>query len=52
VDHEDVLEYSPTLADKHALVTEGMSLEEIAEAIAEVLPGHLSEAAAFQEDLG
>ena len=37
--HEDVLEYSPSLADKIALDTERMTLEEIAEAIAEVLPG-------------
>jgi hypothetical protein len=39
VSHEDVLEYSPMLADKIALDTGKMSLEEIAEAIAEVLPG-------------
>ena len=37
--HEDVLEYSPSLADKVALDTERMTLEEIAEAVAEVLPG-------------
>jgi hypothetical protein len=37
--YEDVLEYSPSLADKVALNTEKMTLEEIAEAIAEVLPG-------------
>ncbi len=37
--HDDVLEYSPSLADKIALDTERMTLEEIAEAIAEVLPG-------------
>ena len=36
---EDVLEYSPSLADKVALDTERMTLEEIAEAIVEVLPG-------------
>ena len=39
VGYEDVLEYSPTLADKLALDTGRMSLEEIAEALAEVLPG-------------
>ncbi len=39
VTHEDVMEYSPTLADKKALNTGLMDLEEIAEAIAEVLPG-------------
>ncbi|MGH3090331.1 MAG: TIR domain-containing protein [Rubrobacteraceae bacterium] len=39
VTHEDVLEYSPVLADKVALDTGKMSLEEIAEALAEVLPG-------------
>ncbi|MBA2617677.1 MAG: TIR domain-containing protein [Rubrobacter sp.] len=39
VGYEDVLEYSPTLADKLALDTGKMSLEEIAEALAEVLPG-------------
>lgn len=43
--HEDVLEYSPSLADKVALDTQKMSLEEIAESIAEVLPrGHGTEA--------
>lgn len=41
--HEDVLEYSPSLADKVALDTQRMNLEEIAEAIAEVLPGELDE---------
>ncbi len=41
VTHEDVLEYSPTLADKLALDTREMNLEEIAEALAEVLPGLL-----------
>jgi hypothetical protein len=39
VSHKDVLEYSPPLADKIALDTQKMTLEEIAEAIAEVLPG-------------
>lgn len=39
VTHEDVIEYSPTLADKKALDTRQMDLEEIAQAIAEVLPG-------------
>lgn len=39
VGYEDVLEFSPTIADKYALNTEDMSLEEIADAIAEVLPG-------------
>lgn len=39
VTHEDVLEYSPMLADKLALDTGKMSLDEIAEALAEVLPG-------------
>lgn len=39
VTHEDVMEYSPTLADKKAIDTGQMELEEIAEAIAEVLPG-------------
>ncbi len=39
--HEDVLEYSPSLADKVALDTKKMTLEEVAEAIAEVLPGEL-----------
>lgn len=39
--YEDVLEYSPSLADKIALDTEKLTLEEIAEAIAEVLPGEL-----------
>lgn len=39
VTHEDVMEYSPTLADKKALDTGQMDLEQIAEAIAEVLPG-------------
>jgi hypothetical protein len=43
VDYEDVMRYSPTLADKVALPTQKMGLEEIAEAIAEVLPAHLSE---------
>jgi hypothetical protein len=38
VTHKDVVEYSPTLADKKALDTGQMGLEEIAEAIAEVLP--------------
>lgn len=37
--HKDVLEYSPSLADKVALDTEKLTLEEIAKAIAEVLPG-------------
>jgi DNA repair exonuclease SbcCD ATPase subunit len=37
--HEDVTEYSPTLADKKAIDTRQMNLDEIAEAIAEVLPG-------------
>lgn len=37
--HKDVLEYSPSLADKVALDTEKLTLEEIANAIAEVLPG-------------
>lgn len=42
--HQDVLEYSPSLADKVALDTQKMTLEEIAESIAEVLPrGHESE---------
>jgi hypothetical protein len=36
--YEDVLEYSPSLANKFALDTERMTLEEIAEAIEEVLP--------------
>lgn len=40
--HEDVLEYSPSLADKVALDTKKMTLEEVAEAIAEVLPGELN----------
>jgi hypothetical protein len=39
VTHEDVMEYSPTLADKKALDTRQMDLEEIARSIAEVLPG-------------
>jgi hypothetical protein len=39
VTHEDVMEYSPTLADKKALDTRQMNLEEIARSIAEVLPG-------------
>lgn len=39
VTQEDVLEYSPTLADKKALNTQRMDLDEIARAIAEVLPG-------------
>lgn len=39
VGHEDVLEYSSTLADKLALDTDRMNLQEIAEALAEVLPG-------------
>lgn len=43
VSHEDVLEYSPALADKVALDTRKMSLGEIAEALAEVLPGLLDE---------
>ncbi|MGI8539212.1 MAG: toll/interleukin-1 receptor domain-containing protein [Rubrobacteraceae bacterium] len=43
VTHEDVLEYSPMLADKVALDTGKMSLEEIAEALAEVLPGLVDE---------
>lgn len=43
VTREDVLEYSPMLADKVALDTRKMSLEEIAEALAEVLPGLLDE---------
>lgn len=43
VTHEDVLKYSPTLADKMALDTGKMSLEEIAEALAKVLPGLLDE---------
>jgi hypothetical protein len=43
VTQEDVLEYSPMLADKSALDTRKMSLEEIAEAIAEVLPGLLDD---------
>lgn len=38
VGHEDVLEYSPSLADKVALDTQKMSLEEIAQSLAEVLP--------------
>lgn len=42
VGQEDVLEYSPALADKVALDTRKMGLEEIAEAIAEVLPGRMS----------
>lgn len=40
VGHEDVLRFSPTLADKVALSTDEMELEEIAEALAEILPGH------------
>lgn len=43
VGYEDVLRYSPTLADKVALSTEKMDLEEIAEALAEILPGRLIE---------
>lgn len=39
IGHKDVLEYSPSLADKIALDTQKMTLEEIAEALAEVLPG-------------
>lgn len=39
VSYEEVLEFSPTLADKYALNTENMSLGEVADAIAEVLPG-------------
>lgn len=39
ISHKDVLEYSPSLADKVALDAQKMDLEEIAEAIAEVLPG-------------
>src|SRR5215211_7032424 len=39
VTHEDVMEYSPTLADKKALDTRQMDLEDIARSIAEVLPG-------------
>lgn len=39
VGYEDVLEYSPSLADKLALDTDKKSLKEIAEALAEVLPG-------------
>lgn len=39
ISYEEVLEFSPTLVDKYALNTEDMSLEEIADAIAEVLPG-------------
>lgn len=39
VDYKAVLEFSPTLADKYALNTQDMSLQEIADAIAEVLPG-------------
>lgn len=42
VDRDDVLEYSPTLADKSALNTKEMDLEEIADALAEVLPGRAS----------
>jgi hypothetical protein len=41
VGYEDVLRYSPTLADKVALNTEKMDLEEIAESLAEILPGRL-----------
>ncbi len=40
--YKDVLEYSPSLADKVALDTEKMALEEVAEALAEVLPGGLN----------
>lgn len=43
VTHEDVLKYSPVLADKLALDTRKLSLEEIAEALAKVLPGLLDE---------
>lgn len=43
VSHEDVLEYSPTLADKVALDTSKMDLDEIAVALAEVLPGLLED---------
>ncbi len=38
VGHEEVLKYSPMIADKVALVTEKMSLDEIAIGLAEVLP--------------
>ncbi len=38
VGHEEVLKYSPMVADKVALDTEKMSLDEIAGSIAEVLP--------------
>lgn len=41
VGYEDVLRYSPTLADKVALDTEKMDLPEIAEALAEILPASL-----------
>lgn len=39
VDEDDVREYSPPLADKYALRTGSMDIQEIAEAVAEVLPG-------------
>jgi hypothetical protein len=39
VDAEDVREYSPVLADKVALQTKNIEIEEVAEAIMEVLPG-------------
>lgn len=43
VTHKDVLKYSPMLADKVALDTRKMSLEEIAEALAKALPNLLDE---------
>lgn len=40
--YQDVLEYSPPLADKIALDSQKLTLQEIAETIAEVLPGEPS----------
>ncbi len=37
IDKDEILSYSPPLADKVAIKTKGMSIEKIAEKLAEVL---------------
>lgn len=49
VDRDDVLRYSPALADKVALLTKDLSVQEVAEALGEVLFGAAPEDAPEEE---
>lgn len=49
VDRDDVLRYSPALADKVALLTKDLSVQEVAEALGEVLFGVAPEDAPEEE---